>query len=91
MDDLTEDSEYFSVEGPIELFEGQLAIRIPLSEGGDLFIACSKGIGKVVGDELIVVIQPWLAKHLCISEGSLVFVDNKNGKFNITRSPSNDN
>jgi len=37
-----------------------------------------------------VVIQPWLAEKLRIGAGSLVFVDNCDGKFNITRSAKND-
>jgi hypothetical protein len=39
---------------------------------------------------LKVVIQPWLALKLRIAAGSLVIVDNVNGKFTITRSPAND-
>jgi len=31
-----------------------------------------------------------LAEKLRIGEGSLVFVDNQNGKLNITRSAAND-
>jgi len=39
---------------------------------------------------LIVVIPPSLAEALRIEAGSVVFVDNANGKFTITRSAEND-
>jgi hypothetical protein len=42
------------------------------------------------GEFLKVVIQPWLAEKLRIAAGSLVIVDNVNGKFTITRSAAND-
>jgi hypothetical protein len=48
------------------------------------------GIGRVEGDFLVVIIKPWLAEELRISAGSLVIVDDRNGKFTITRSPAND-
>jgi hypothetical protein len=44
-----------------------------------------------VDDEnLNTVIQPWLAEKLRIGVGSLVIVDNLNGRFTITRSAKND-
>jgi hypothetical protein len=83
-------SEQVSLEGPVELENGQLTLRIPLEAGGDKLAPLAKGIGHVEGDELVVVIQPWLAEKLRIAAGSLVFVDNVDGKFRITRSASND-
>ena len=83
-------SEPISIEGPVELLNGKLTLRIPLSGGGDQLAPFARGVGTVEGDFLQVVIQPWLAEKLRIEEGSLVFVDNKNGKFTITRSASND-
>jgi len=83
-------NDYISLEGPLELINGQLVLQIPLSAGGDKLAQFAKGIGEVDDKYLNVIIQPWLAEQLRISEGSLVFVDNKNGKFNITRSASND-
>ena len=50
----------------------------------------AKRIGEIDGEFLKVVIQPWLAEKLRIAEGSLVIVDNANGKFTITRSAAND-
>jgi hypothetical protein len=84
------DAEPISLEGPVEEVEGQLAIRIPLEAGGDALAPLARGIGALEGQFLKVVIQPWLAEKLRIGAGSLVLVDNENGKFTITRSPKND-
>ena len=83
-------SDTISIEGPIELVDGKLVLRIPLSAGGDRLAPLARGIGEVDGDVLKVIIQPWLADNLRVGAGSLVFVDNVNGKFTITRSAAND-
>jgi len=72
-----------SLSGPVDLVDGRLLLRIPLEHGGDQFVAASRGIGLVVGDELHVAIPEWLAKQLGIGEGTIVDIDNRNGKFNI--------
>ena len=82
--------EPISIEGPVELLDGKLTIRIPLEAGGDQLAPFARGMGVVDGEFLNVVIQPWLAEKLRIEAGSLVFVDNKNGNFTITRSAAND-
>ena len=79
-----------SIEGPVEMIDGNLMLRIPLSAGGDELAPLARGIGQIEGDCLCVVIKPWLAEKLRIGAGSLVVVDNKNGKFTITRSAKND-
>ena len=79
-----------SLEGPVELIDGKLILRIPLAAGGDQLAPLARGIAETDGEYLNVVIQPWLADKLRIGPGSLVFVDNKNGKFTITRSAAND-
>jgi hypothetical protein len=79
-----------SLEGPVELIDGELAILIPLDVGGAALAPFAKGIGEIEGPFLKVVIQPWLAEKLRIGVGSLVIVDNLNGKFTITRSAAND-
>ena len=79
-----------SLEGPVEIVDGELAVLIPLEAGGDVLASLAKGIGEIDGDCLKVVIQPWLAEKLRIGAGSLVIVDNVNGKFTITRSAAND-
>jgi hypothetical protein len=83
-------TDVVSLEGPIELHDGKLVLRIPLAAGGDKLAAYARGIGDVDGEFLTVVIQPWLAEKLHVVEGSTVVVDNRDGKFNITRSARND-
>lgn len=82
--------EQISLEGPVELIDDKLTLQIPLAAGGDKLAPLAWGIGEVVGENLVVIIQPWLAKELRIGSGSLVHVDNRNGKFTITRSAKND-
>jgi hypothetical protein len=79
-----------SIEGPVELIDGDLTLRIPLSVGGAQLAPLARGIGQIEGEFLCIVIKPWLAERLRIKAGSLVVVDNKNGKFTITRSAAND-
>ena len=74
-------ADTISIEGPIELVDGNLILRIPLSVGGDTLAPLAHGIGHIEGDYLCVVIKPWLAEKLGIGAGSIVIVDNKNGKF----------
>lgn len=83
-------SDFISVEGPVELIEGRLMLRIPLAAGGDRLAPLARGLGTTDGGYLNVVMEPWLAEKLRIEAGSLVVVDNRNGRFNIARSPAND-
>lgn len=83
-------SNFVSLEGPVELVDGRLMLRIPLAAGGDQLASLARGIGESDGEYLNVVIQPWLAEKLHIEAGSLVVIDNENGKFTITRSAAND-
>ncbi len=82
--------EPVSLEGPVELTDDKLAVRIPLAVGGDKLAPFAKGIGKVDGEYLNVTIRPRLAKRLKIDVGSIVTVDNRRGKFTIARSAAND-
>ena len=81
--------DFISIEGPVELIDGDLMIRIPLSEGGKELAPLARGIGSIQGDCPCVVIKPWMAEKLRIGNGSLMVVDNRNGKFTITRSSAN--
>jgi hypothetical protein len=83
-------SDKISLEGPVELIDGKLTLQIPLGAGGDKLASVARGIGEIDGAHLNVIIKPWLAEKLRIGVGSLVLVDNYNGKFTITRSPKND-
>jgi len=77
-------AEVTSLQGPVELYRGQLTLRIPLGAGGDKFVHCTRGIGEVDGEYPNIVIRAWLAEKLGVCHGSLVSVDNRDGKFNIT-------
>ena len=79
-----------SLEGPVELIDDDLTVRIPFDVGGDKLAPFAGKMGKVDGAYLNVTIQPRLAKKLKISDGTLVSVDNHNGKFTISRSAAND-
>jgi len=75
--------ELISIQGPVEKVDGQLALLIPLSAGGDQLIDCSRGVSEVQGEILKIVIQGWLAGMLRIEEGDLVVVSNRDGKLHI--------
>ena len=74
-----------SIEGPVEEAEGKLVLRIPMEDGGTELAEFAEGIGRVEDGYLVVVIPPWLALQMQIGAGSLVVVDNAEGKFRMTR------
>jgi hypothetical protein len=79
------DEDYVtSLEGPVEVLDGQFVLRIPLEAGGSHLAESARGISEVCEDVLLVRIPRWLAEMLGISEGTQVAIDNRNGKFTIT-------
>jgi hypothetical protein len=89
-EDDADEHDYVSLEGPVELIDGELVLRIPLMAGGlELQPLIQRG-SRIEGDFLVVPIPPGLAEHLRVGEGSLVVVDNQDNRFRITRSASND-
>lgn len=72
-----------SLKGPVELIDGKLMLRIPLPAGGEALVGCTRGISLIEQDLLCIHIQEWLAGKLGITAGSIVSVDNRNGRFNI--------
>ena len=72
-----------SLTGPVERIDGQLTLRIPLAAGGGALAPLAARIGTVDEHHLNIVIKPWLAEQLGISEGSLVDIDDIDGQFNI--------
>ena len=80
---MEKDDYITSLEGPVELVDDKLTLRIPLAAGGTELIECSRGIAHVTGEELHIIVPQWLATKLGILEGSRVVVDNRDGKFNI--------
>lgn len=83
-------SDLISIQGPVESIDGKLVLRIPRAAAGDELASLAHGIGRIEGHCLVVVVEQWLAAKLRIGEGSLVIVDNRDGKFNLTPSPNND-
>jgi len=76
-------ADFLTLQGPVERIDGRLTLRIPLSEGGDRFMKCCRGISEVQGNNLEIQIPEWLSGMLRIEEGDLVSIDNAHGKFNI--------
>ena len=76
--------EVTSLEGFVLKRNGELALWIPLEQGGEELVECSRGIAEVENGFLKIVIPEWLAGVLRIEEGDLVNVNNSNGKFNIS-------
>ncbi len=74
-----------SIQGPLEEFEGDLALIIPLDEGGSTLYQITKQIGFIKDNNLIIIIKPWLAEKLYFYKGCIVHIDNENGKFNMWR------
>ena len=72
-----------SLQGPVEKIDDKLTLFIPLQAGGDQLIECSRGISEIQGEYLKITIPEWLAGMLRIEEGTVVSVDNENGKLNI--------
>ena len=76
---------FISLLGPIEREGTRLVIRIPLNQGGDeLHLVCEQ-ISEIDEKDLVVPIPDWLAQKITVGEGTMVHVDNRGGKFNITK------
>ena len=71
------------LKGPIEMREGKLVLLIRLNDGGDKFIECTRGIGEVEGDCLRITIQDWLASKMGFRAGSIININNEDGKFTM--------
>ena len=77
--------DYISLRGPIERENGKLVMRIPLDAGGERLQVAASGICEIDGDDLVVTIPHWFAQKIEIGEGTEVYVDDRSGKFNITK------
>lgn len=64
--------------------DGNLTLVIPLGAGGDELLEPSRGIGKVDGKDLKIVIPYWLADKLGLDDGGLVELDYEHGALNVT-------
>jgi hypothetical protein len=77
--------DYLSLLGPIEREDDTLVVRSPLDGGGEQISLVARGISAVDGDDLVSTIPHWLAQKIDVSKGTEVYVDDRNGKLNITK------
>ena len=73
-----------SLEVRVLQVSGKFTLLIPLEAGGNELIECSHGIAEIAGEDLKVTIPDWLSDKMGLEEGSLVQIDNQDGKFNFT-------
>ena len=76
-------SEITSLEGPVDQVGDSFVLEIPLDVGGAALAPAARGIGVVEDGCLLVTIPAWLATQLQLTDGAIVQVDNRDGKFNI--------
>ena len=79
------EQDFIWLRGPIDRENGKLVMRIPLEAGGEQLAIVAKGISEIDGDDLLITIPHWLAQKIGVSERSEVYVDDRWGKFNITK------
>jgi len=63
--------------------DGKLVLNVPLANGGSEFVECSKGISKVEEKYLKIVVPDWMATKMGFGKGSLVDINNRDGKLHI--------
>ena len=84
-------ADVISLSGPVESLNGGLVLMIPLDAGGSELAEVARGIGVIDGEFLRITIPQWLAKKFGLREGSMVSVNNLDGKFNILPDVGNGN
>ena len=77
------DEKYISLRGPIKNEGDKLVFRVPLNAGGAQLNLVASGISVIDGNDLVIIIPPWLAEKLQIVEGTEVSIDDRSGIFNI--------
>ncbi len=78
-------SNYVSLQGPVERRQNRLVLRIPLDAGGDKLQLVAHATSFVEDRDLIVLLPEWLAQRMHLGEGSEVYIDDRWGKLNIAR------
>ena len=68
---------------PLEVINGKLVLRIPLSDGGSEFVEATRGFATVDAEALTVEIPEDLAAQLGLQEGTVVLVENRDGEFSL--------
>ena len=77
------DEKYVSLSGPIQTEGDKLVFRVPLNAGGAQLNLVASGISVIEGNDLVIIIPPWLAEKLQIVGGTEVTIDDRSGIFNI--------
>ena len=73
------------IQGPVEIVEGRLTLRIPLEAGAARLARSARGVGNIDSlGCLNVVIPHAVAEASGIREGSVVSADNRWGRLNIS-------
>jgi hypothetical protein len=80
--------DYIALCGPIEREASGLVLRIPLDAGGEQLRLVCEDISKIDGDDLVIFLPDWLAEKIEVGEGTEVRVDDRWGKLNITKVPT---
>jgi hypothetical protein len=76
---------YISIEIAVGIHGDQLALRIPLADGGQQLASLLEDPCVSEDGFLLVPVAPELSRNLRLSAGDLVVVDSFNSQFNITR------
>jgi hypothetical protein len=77
------DEKYVSLRGPIKSEGDKLVFRVPLNAGGAKLNLVASGISVIDGNDLVIILPPWLSEKLQIVEGTEVSIDDRSGIFNI--------
>ena len=72
-----------TLEGPVELIDGVLSLRIPRTLAGPDVVASLHGAGRVDETSLTVRVPDAVAVDLGATPGSIVAVDIRGGDFSI--------
>ena len=80
--------DYVSLRGPIEQEKSGLVLRIPLDAGGEQLRLACEASSEIDGNDLVISIPDWLAEKIEVGDGTEVYVDDRGGKLNITKAPT---
>lgn len=74
-----------NLERSVERIGERLAISLPMSEGGNQFVDCTREIAEIDRDRerLNIFVPDWLAQKMHLAEGSKVIISNLDQKFTI--------
>ena len=77
--------DYVSIDGPIEVIDDRMFVRIPLEPYGKSLVSCTKSISFIADDHLCIEIHEWMLEKLEMSATDLLHINNDNGEFNMRK------